>query len=103
MRWVFDDGQSTEYDANWILAPDDISDERAVEEYDTTYGWVWTSVRKLNKNSGYAAVLMFDDDYIPAVVFDTLEEAKVWLEAAVVYVKVTGEIPPRDIHKREGV
>lgn len=102
MRWVFDNEIFSD-DANWILAPDDVSDKLAMEEYSSSYGWVWVSEHKLTYNGGYAAVIMGEEDYIPAVIFDTLEEAKEWLVAAATYFKITGEIPPRDIHKREGV
>lgn len=101
MRWVFDNEIFSD-DANWILVPDDVSDERAITESSSSYGWIWVSERKLTNNGGYAAVIMIRN-ITPAAIFDTLEEAKEWLVAAVTYFKITGEVPPKDIHKREGL
>lgn len=80
MRWVLDDQTSAR---NHVL--------------------VWDDEDMRSDEGGYLAVITELSAGQDGYVFDTLEEAKEWLIAAGPYFKITGEIPPRDIHKREGV
>jgi hypothetical protein len=100
MNWEQENCDDTDVALN--LYCDGATQRRGADgEYYTECGWIWIDNRRIEQHSGYRAVIAELPDKRDCHTFPTLEEAKAWLVAAMVYYRITGELAPSDIHKED--